>query len=224
MNGRRLQIGAVSVSASPWVGTQSGVSPIQSPLEAEAVEGCQAQLHLLPMGGLGVPGQRSKKDLMGAGGGELADLIIPTSIIYLSVIFLTEPAHGGPPLIALLAPLCTLFIRGGICKESRFTTGVQTQMSWLCSRASFAGLSMSLLNNLRNGPVKPRRGVSGNGQKSIKACVAQESSGCKGFLSSSPTSQPAGVVGGRWEGRKDMQVSRNRQRPPSRWQILRITC
>lgn len=97
MNGRRLQIGTVSVSASPWVGTQSGVSPIQSPLEAEAVEGCQAQLHLLPMGGLGVPGQRSKKGLMGAGGGELADLIIPTSIIYLSVIFLTEPAHGGPP-------------------------------------------------------------------------------------------------------------------------------
>lgn len=40
------------------------VAPIQSPLEAEAVEGCQAQLHLLPRGGFGVPGQRSKKGLM----------------------------------------------------------------------------------------------------------------------------------------------------------------
>lgn len=40
------------------------VSPIESSLEAEAVEGCQAQLHLLPKGGFGVSGQRSKKGLM----------------------------------------------------------------------------------------------------------------------------------------------------------------
>lgn len=42
MNGRRLQIGTVSVSASPWVGTQSScVSYSKGPLETEAVEGCQ---------------------------------------------------------------------------------------------------------------------------------------------------------------------------------------
>lgn len=57
MNGRRLEIGTFSVSASPWVGTLSEcVSYSKSPLEAEAVEGCQAQLHLLPRGGFGVPG------------------------------------------------------------------------------------------------------------------------------------------------------------------------
>lgn len=164
--------------------------------------------------------------------GELADLIIPRSIHLSACHFLTEPAHhsphGGPPA-ALLAPLCTLLIRGGVCKESRFITGVQTQMSWLCSQVSFSRLSRSWLDNLRNGlsgPVKPRREVEVVRRASK---VAKKSSGCRRVIELLPLLTAcwgrAGGGTGKGSRRKDTHVFKNSQRsPPSRWQVLCTVC
>lgn len=67
MSGRRLQIGTVSVSASPWVGTEFMCLLFKGSPGDRGCGGLPAQLHLLPRGGLGVPAQRCKQGLIRVG-------------------------------------------------------------------------------------------------------------------------------------------------------------